>query len=167
MRRLAGLRGLGPAQRRQARRRAALPALAGLLAVILAPTASDAADGIAGPVDADVIRVVDGDTLDVSARIWPGQTVRTRIRVAGIDTPEMNGPCQEERAAAAAAAEETRRFVEGPGGVVRLKDVRPGKYAGRMVATVLLTDGRDLADVLVTAGLARPYRGGTRVPWCP
>ena len=41
-----------------------------------------------------------------------------------------------------------------------------GKYAGRVVADVTLEDGRSLADILITADLARPYDGGTREGWC-
>jgi len=36
----------------------------------------------------------------------------------------------------------------------------------RVDAYVVLRDGRDLGDALVSAGLARPYDGGHRQSWC-
>ena len=49
---------------------------------------------------------------------------------------------------------------------VMLFNVKKGKYAGRVVARVQLTDGNDLTTLLVEAGHARPYDGGKRKGWC-
>lgn len=43
----------------------------------------------ATPYDAKVIRIVDGDTIDV---MKPDQTKKTRIRLDGIDSPEPKQP---------------------------------------------------------------------------
>ncbi len=40
-----------------------------------------------------------------------------------------------------------------------------GKYAGRVVARVVVDD-EDLAEELVIADLARAYDGGQRQGWC-
>ncbi len=37
---------------------------------------------------------------------------------------------------------------------------------GRVIADVFTEDGRRLADVLIEAGLARPYDGSEREGWC-
>jgi endonuclease YncB( thermonuclease family) len=47
-----------------------------------------------------------------------------------------------------------------------LRDIRYGKYAGRVVARVYTADGRDVARALLDGGLVRPYRGRRRRPWC-
>ena len=61
-----------------------------------------------------------------------------------------------------------RDFVrELVGEEVVLLDVERGKYAGRVVASVRLADGRDLAELLTETGHGRPYRGEAREPWCP
>lgn len=121
-------------------------------------------DGIAGPIPAEVTAVVDGDTVEVRARIWLGQDVTTRVRLHGIDTPEIHGKCDEERAKARRA----KIFVEAAiaGGRVTLSNVQYGKYAGRVVADIVLADGRGLAEALIQAGLARSYGGGKRQSWC-
>ena len=113
---------------------------------------------------ADVVSVIDGDTLDVRAHVWLGQTVAIRVRLDGIDTPELRGRCAAERTAAEAARELVRaRIGADP---VRLMEVRYGKYAGRVLARIVLEDGEDLGAILLAAGLGRPYDGGARAPWC-
>jgi len=47
-----------------------------------------------------------------------------------------------------------------------LEDVRHGKYAGRVVARVILADGQDLSKVLIIENLGVPYDGGKRFAWC-
>ena len=112
---------------------------------------------------AAVIDVYDGDTLTVDAEIWPGLTWRGSVRVRGVDTPEIRGQCEAEKEAAMAARDFVREAV---GDTVILLDVEKGKHAGRVVATVLLADGRDLAEALMGAGHGRAYDGGQREGWC-
>ncbi|MEE8563741.1 MAG: thermonuclease family protein [Alphaproteobacteria bacterium] len=133
--------------------------------------AADAADGrpsqrdvLEGPVKARVIRVRDGDTLVVRARIWVGQEIVIHARIAGIDAPELRARCPRERALAERARDLVTAMVGGR--PVWLVEIRNGKYAGRVLAGIRTEDGSDLARALLDAGLARPYRGGRRQPWC-
>ncbi len=48
---------------------------------------------------------------------------------------------------------------------VQIKNVKHGKYAGRVVADVLV-GGEKLSDMLIAEGLGRPYEGGRREGWC-
>ncbi len=121
------------------------------------------ADAIPGPVNARVVSVYDGDTLTVDAEPWPGLTARTKVRVAGVDTPEIRGKCQREKDLAVRARDFVRATV---GARVRLTDVRLGKYAGRVVADVWVNEQK-LSDLLIAEDLGRPYHGGRRVDWCP
>jgi endonuclease YncB( thermonuclease family) len=147
------------------RRRGPLIGAAAILAILAA--ASDDAGGrdvLSGPVAGEVIEVVDGDTIAVRARIWLGQDLETKVRLAGIDAPEMHSKCERERRLAAAARDFLKaRLGEG---AVMLRDVQFGKYAGRVVARVTTATGEDVAGALIGAGLARPYHGGARLPWC-
>ncbi len=127
-------------------------------------SAAVGAETIPGPVPAAVVRVIDGDTLEVRARVWVGTEITTLVRLQGVDAPERNGACPAERRLAARA----RRLVVDlvAGGPVALRRIRLGKYAGRVVADVTVADGLDLGTALARAGLARPYRGGRRGDWC-
>jgi len=132
-------------------------------AMATAARATELARFLPGPVRATVERVVDGDTLEVRAQIWLGQEVRVLARVAGVDTPELAGQCQLERALAAQARDFVQRFA-GSGAVI-LRDIKQDKYGGRVVARVSNAQNRDLSGALIEAGLARRYAGGKRGDW--
>jgi endonuclease YncB( thermonuclease family) len=135
---------------------------------------AQAAEPLPGPVPAEVVRVIDGDTVEVRARIWPGQFVETRVRLRGVDTPETRRPqCEAERTAGHAAAAFTEAWVAGPADAdvdagaapaFSLYEVDLGSFAGRVVARLGRSDGADLSDALVAAGLAVAY--GEDGPWC-
>lgn len=137
----------------------------GQLAVLLClPVAAGAAERIRGPVEAEVVRVVDGDTIAVKAHVWPGHTVEVLVRLAGIDTPELKGKCETERV----MAQEARATVERAlaSGRALLFDVTFDKYGGRALAEVHSEDGQDLGARLIAARLARAYGGKAKLGWC-
>lgn len=147
-------------------RRLACLAAAACLALAVPDRAARAESrgAVAGPVRAHLVRVVDGDTVQVLARIWPDHYVETLVRLAGIDAPELRGRCAEEIALAERAKERLAALLAG--NRLQLVDIRYGKYAGRVVARVLTEDGRDAAAILLAERLARRYDGGRRPPWC-
>ncbi len=138
------------------------PAMRWLILIVLALPFPALADPIPGPITAHVVSVYDGDTITVAAVPWPGVTIRVGVRVEGIDTPEILGKCEAEKALAVRARDRARELV---GATVELRNVRHGKFAGRVVADVY-ADGVRLADVLIAGGLGRAYDGGKREGWC-
>lgn len=121
------------------------------------------AEGLDGPVNATVERVVDGDTIQVRADIWLGQSLSIRVRIDGVDAPELEARCPEERERAVAARDLlVRRLGTGS---VKLTRIVYDKYGGRVRAHVGDSKG-DIAEALLAANLARPYFGGRREPWC-
>jgi endonuclease YncB( thermonuclease family) len=122
-----------------------------------------AEEALAGPVSAFVERVVDGDTVDVRARIWLGQSLSIRVRIDGVDTPEMRSDCADERRLALAARDFlARRLLNRE---ITLLRVVYDKFGGRVRADISDANG-DIAKALLDAGLARPYHGERREPWC-
>mgnify|MGYP002377449583 FL=1 len=121
------------------------------------------AQQVPGPIPADVVSVYDGDSLTVQALVWPGHTVTTAVRLAGVDAPEIKGRCEEEKAAALAARDHLRSLVQD--GRVFLWNVQVEKY-GRALAAVSLNDGRDVAAEMLAGGFGRPYGGEKRAGWC-
>ncbi|HSZ73990.1 MAG TPA: thermonuclease family protein [Rhizomicrobium sp.] len=116
-----------------------------------------------GPVNARVVRVIDGDTFEASAAIWLGQSIDIHVRIAGIDAPELHARCDAERAKAEAARDFLARRIEGQ--QVKLSSVHYDKYGGRVDAVVADTRG-DVAAAMLKARLARPYYGERRSGWC-
>jgi len=115
-------------------------------------------------VAARVVSVLDGDTLVVRARLWLDQYLDVRVRLDGVDAPELRGRCPAERQLARRA----RAVVEAAvaDAEVALTDIRYGKFARRVVARVSAAGVPDLSRDLLARGLARPYAGGPRPDWC-
>jgi micrococcal nuclease len=111
----------------------------------------------ASPVTGRIGYVTDGDTF----RLETGE----RIRIAGIDaaeTQKVNAKCARELAIGAAAKRRAIALLKGR--TVRVE--RVGRSYNRAVAKVRL-DGRDLAAMLVDAGIARWWpRGNPKPDWC-
>ena len=121
------------------------------------------AEPVPGPVHAIVLRVVDGDTFEARAEIWPDIEVTVAVRLAGIDAPELHAACPRERELAAAARALLARELLAAREVL-LAHVAHDKYAGRVIAEVRLADGRSAALLLLAAKLAAPY--GKAHDWC-
>ncbi len=136
-----------------------------------------------GPYQAKTIKVIDADTLRVFVEVWPMDFKRVDVRLNGIDTPEKRSTgCsalyggkaadvpahikQREKQLGLKATEFVKAHVK-PQDTLQLTDVKLGKYAGRAVGRLALSDGRDLAELLIQHGHAVTYDGGTKAaPWC-
>jgi len=113
---------------------------------------------------ADVLRVIDGDTFEARVHLWPGLDITTRVRLRGIDTPELRARCDAERAQAEAARDALRTILDQ--GEVRIAQVTPDKYGGRVVADAFTRATPDVSTALLESGVARRYGGGRRDGWC-
>jgi micrococcal nuclease len=113
---------------------------------------------------AEVLRVLDGDTFEARVRIWPGMDVTTKVRLRGIDAPELHARCEGERVKALAARDALARLLgEGSVGVSRIGQ---DKYGGRVDADVSTAGTSDVSAALLERGLVRRYSGGRREGWC-
>ena len=136
------------------------PILALLTGFFLAGIAT--ADSLKGPINAEVIRVIDGDTIEVNAHIWVGQYIRTKVRLLDIDTPEIRRPkCEAERTVGQEAKAMTERLV---GKEVKLYNVKMGSFGGRVLAHLETQTGEDLGAALMAQSLAVAYKADK--PWC-
>jgi endonuclease YncB( thermonuclease family) len=113
---------------------------------------------------ADVIRTIDGDTFEARVHLAPGQDVTTRVRLRGIDAPELKAACPEELRLAEAATDALRGLLRQ--GEVAIYNIGPDKYQGRVVADVATRSTGNVSAALVGAGHARSYDGGHRAGWC-
>ncbi|MEY3657611.1 MAG: hypothetical protein RL425_372 [Pseudomonadota bacterium] len=100
--------------------------------------------------------VVDGDTIWLQGE---------KIRIADIDTPETHpARCAQEAALGEKATLRLRDLLnQGRFSVQPIKRDRD-RYGRKL--RILERDGQSLGLVLVREGLARPYQGGRRAPWC-
>lgn len=100
-----------------------------------------------------ITRVVDGDTVDADIDLGLDVHMRARIRVRGIDTPELNSSDPAEREKALKAKKFVEEAVLGKQVVLRLSG--KGKY-GRLLADIEY-EGKSLVKELLDSGLGKPY----------
>jgi len=102
-----------------------------------------------------VTRVVDGDTYDLSVDLGFHVSVNIRVRLLGIDTPEIYHPRNE---AEHKHGRQAKCFAEGKvlglPVTIKTKKDRRGKY-GRWLADIYLTNGESLADLLRDNGFEK------------
>ena len=112
----------------------------------------------------DVVRTIDGDTFEARVHLSPGLDPTTRVRLRGIDAPELKAACPQELQLAEAAGEALRGLLDEGG--VTIHNISPDKYNGRVVADVATRRTDDISAALIAKGHARSYRGGHRNSWC-
>lgn len=94
-----------------------------------------------------VTNVVDGDTVDVVIDAGFSVSVKQRLRLARIDTPEKGQPGWQ-------AATDYLKNVAGlrSATVITSKSDKYGRYVAE-----LIIDGRNINDELLNVNLAKPY----------
>ncbi|MBI3937156.1 MAG: thermonuclease family protein [Betaproteobacteria bacterium] len=97
------------------------------------------------------VRTIDGDSFIARLKIWHGLEVTERIRLLGVDTPERKGPTMAQALQARAFTD--RWLGQEP---FEVRSCARDSF-GRALATVR-RGGDDLADKLLEAGLAVPFR---------
>ena len=115
----------------------------------------------------EITRVIDGDTVEIAVDFLPSPLPpRLSIRVMGLDTPEKapRAQCDSEAALARKASAFTKDAVANAL-EVDVVILKWDKYGGRVLGEVYL-DHQSLAQSLISAGLARPYKGEAKSSWC-
>lgn len=99
-------------------------------------------------------RAIDGDSLVCGSE---------RIRIMGLDAPELRGRCHAETRLARAAQARMQQLVARG---VTIERRGRDRYR-RTLAVVRARGGQDVADIMIRERLARPYDGrGPRRGWC-
>jgi len=114
------------------------------------------------PGKARVTKIVDGDTIHAMVSTEnSAQPADEKIRLYGINAPELHPrPGQSwSDFTVQPFAQEANDFLEKlcpPGTELRITSYGPDRY-DRLLAVLILPDGRDVNKLLVEAGLARAY----------
>jgi micrococcal nuclease len=125
-----------------------------VFAILLGLVAPAAASGQELPVPVSVVRVIDGDTVDVQL---PDSTTE-RIRLIGIDTPEVVDPRKPVQCYGREASAHAHELLDGQSVSLEL-DASQGErdVFGRLLAYVWLADGRNFGEVMIADGYAHEY----------
>jgi|TARA_R110001583_G_scaffold158205_1_gene310155 micrococcal nuclease len=113
---------------------------------------------------AEVLRVVDGDTVDVLIDCGFSTFRKERIRLHGIDAPESRTKDKEEKVRGLAAKARLQELIKNTSKkvVIKTKLDKKGKY-GRILG-VIWDEGKkkNFNKMLVTEGHAKKYLGGKK-----
>tara|TARA_R100000231_G_C5252196_1_gene143074 strand:- start:116 stop:490 length:375 start_codon:yes stop_codon:yes gene_type:complete len=108
---------------------------------------------------AELERVVDGDTVDVTLDLgFDVKLHKQRVRLHGIDTPESRTRNLAEKKLGLAAKERLKELCVGR---FKVKSLGKGKY-GRVLGIPYTEDGQDICQLLIDEGHAVEYYGGKK-----
>tara|TARA_Y100000310_G_scaffold20777_1_gene20151 strand:- start:1828 stop:2196 length:369 start_codon:yes stop_codon:yes gene_type:complete len=114
-----------------------------------------------------LLRVVDGDTIDVNLDLGFNVWHKARVRMLGIDTPESRTRNLEEKALGLASKARLKDLLKGNKIEIECSKEK-GKF-GRVLGIVWATDKAgnrvDCNNQLCIEGHARPYFGGKKKAW--
>ena len=114
-----------------------------------------------------LVRVIDGDTIDVNIDLGFSVWHKARVRMLGIDTPESRTRNLAEKALGLASKARLKEMLTGK--KLRIECSKEKGKFGRVLGNVIAVDkdGTEINcnDQLCVEGHARPYFGGTKVPW--
>ena len=110
-----------------------------------------------GPYRGVVDEAHDGDTVHARLDVGFDLTVYTRIRVNGINAPELSTAEGKE-------ARDYARTLLPSGAAVQVVSLGWDKYGGRIEGRITMADGRDFGEAMVAAGHAKVWDGRGRRP---
>jgi micrococcal nuclease len=110
--------------------------------------------------NAEVKKVVDGDTFDIIIDLGFDTFRKGRVRLYGVNTPESRTSNLEEKKMGLAAKEFTDQWLTTAGHKIKIETIldKNEKY-GRILARVWNEAGECLNEAIVKSGLAREYYG--------
>lgn len=116
--------------------------------------------------DVVVIKVVDGDTVDVDIDLGFGVWLRKeRVRIMGIDTPESRTRDKVEKKFGLASKAKLKQLLKD-GAILKTQVSKKGEDMkgkfGRILGDFILDDGRKVTEVLIDEGHAVAYFGGSK-----
>ena len=110
----------------------------------------------------EIVKVVDGDTVDVVIDLGFDLSKKERVRLAGIDTPESRTRDAEEKVFGLEAKAYLTERLEGSEGLI-VKTEKDGKY-GRMLGWLYCDNIEgSINNLMVESGHAWYYDGGTKL----
>ena len=110
--------------------------------------------------NAEVLRIVDGDTLDARIDLGFDVHVNKRIRLMGIDTWESRTRDKDEKVKGLAAKARLKELLKEDKNKFKLISHGTGKF-GRVLGDIEISVG-NVCDILVEEGHAYSYFGGNK-----
>jgi micrococcal nuclease len=116
--------------------------------------------------DVTLIKVVDGDTVDVDIDLGFGVCLKDeRVRIMGIDTPESRTRDKVEKVFGLAAKDRLKELLHEGARLITTEDKSgedmKGKF-GRILGDFKTPDGKLVTDIMIEEGHCVAYFGGSK-----
>lgn len=125
-----------------------------IMSLLLLAAAVSPADDLA----ADVVKVVDGDTVHVKIK---STGIKEKVRIIGLDTPELHHPRKPVQYFAREAKVQAEKLLKGKTIALKFDQANAAKghrdRYGRLLAHVILPDGKYFAERMILDGFAHAY----------
>ena len=110
----------------------------------------------------NVLKVVDGDTIDVEIDLGFDLTKKERVRLGGIDTPESRTRDLDEKKLGLQAKDYLKSLIMNADKLI-VRTEKDGKF-GRMIGYLYMNPDAtvSLNQMLIDEGFAWMYDGGTK-----
>jgi micrococcal nuclease len=112
-----------------------------------------------------VENLVDGDTIDVLIDLGFDILFQSRVRLAGIDTPESRTKDLKEKALGLESKEYLKKYLKDAKSVViKTEKMNSSEKFGRILGWVYINgDTESLNDKMINDGYAWGYMGDTKI----
>ena len=106
---------------------------------------------------AQLVRVIDGDTVDCVIDLGFDIKYKCRVRLKGINTPEVRTRDLEEKKRGLAAKDRVIELFEGQETfIIKTELDKKGKY-GRILGTIIINNDESINQILLSEGHAEVY----------
>ena len=111
-----------------------------------------------------VLKVVDGDTIDVDIDLGFSVSFTQRVRLAGIDTPESRTKDLKEKALGLECKDFVSKQIKAATTItIKTEKIDSSEKYGRILGWVYLDDAsKSLNELMIDNGYAWAYDGGTK-----
>jgi micrococcal nuclease len=113
---------------------------------------------------AKVLKIIDGDTIDVVIDLGFNLSITQTVRFSEIDTPELH---KTKNPLEKTAGIIVKQFLENVilNKEIFVKTIKYDDKYGRYLAEVFTDSGIHINSLLLAKGYANKYDGGTKVDW--
>ncbi|MXX93646.1 MAG: hypothetical protein F4Y63_09425 [Chloroflexi bacterium] len=126
------------------------------------PALTPTATTVDGEYPVEILRVMDGDTLEVEIDEIQVEGLKNQtVRIFGIDTPETRTTNAFEKACGNWSKKRANDFVSSDGQYVLVTEFEDGGFS-RILGDIRSPEGVMLSEFMLAESLAVQYEGGTR-----
>ncbi len=117
-----------------------------------------------GPYSAEVIRVVNAETVKVKVEVWPGLSQVINVHLDGLTTPGKSGSKDCETSLSRQAVAFIGAWLSRAD-TIEISEIKSHELAGNVTGRIKIKNSY-LGDALIAANLGAENNSGNNTTWC-